>query len=473
MALPPELQSAINAGVFSPDQRVLPSCPSGNCTFARDYTTLGYCHHCQDVSNELSFRTDPQDDQYIYSYLPSGTNMTFSGMRASVNLTTMSNPELGTVEIIQGKMDEILDPATGTAPEGCEPTSQNAESIWRCRGYGAARCTLEPCLRTYTAKVFNGAIEESLTASFVDQDQWAYEPAIESFTDQTNYNVSSWFTVLDSSCLNLQERDALEAEGYALPSDASLAEKAPNQSDVSVAKQRFVPYNITFTPFDGFPIDNHTHTIDSTTYPGSLLAHSCLYALQGDVPRSVAEYLRTFFTGTLQGELGRDNSDRAVTKITGPQNLQSMYDYGRMSPGGIERVFANVASAMTLYMRQAESNHSVPAVGEVHRSDTCLEVRWPWLAYLGAMVVFTLMFFAFMILDTRPTGGRAQIWKNSPLALLFQRLVPDAEVQNRDATVDDLKGVERLAKVLYVKLGQAEPGTTRFVQVESNIGKET
>ena len=53
--VPYSLRSSINAGLFNPESVKIPfGCETGNCTFDEVYSTLGYCHTCQDLSKELT-----------------------------------------------------------------------------------------------------------------------------------------------------------------------------------------------------------------------------------------------------------------------------------------------------------------------------------------------------------------------------------------------------------------------------------
>lgn len=101
-------------------------------------------------------------------------------------------------------------------------------------------------------------------------------------------------------------------------------------------------------------------------------------------------------------------------------NLLQVYDFGNVSLESLNSTFQNISQSITTYMRDTgDPNHSDPVRGIVLHAQTCLGVRWGWLALPAALVVMTLLFFIVMIIQTRPTGNRAQIWKSSPLALIY------------------------------------------------------
>lgn len=179
--IPPALQSAINAGIFSPGRSVTPSCPTGNCTFSQPYSTIGYCGGCRDVTNDLRFNfknasttslgegggfTDSAES--ILSYLPSGTSINSTGTHAAEgttagysvrNLATMNytidvhNVERNEghtemMELILAQHPHLRDPVSVAHSSTLNETCQSGDDTWQCKGYGAASCTIYPCVRT-------------------------------------------------------------------------------------------------------------------------------------------------------------------------------------------------------------------------------------------------------------------------------------------------------------------------------------
>ena len=104
--------------------------------------------------------------------------------------------------------------------------------------------------------------------------------------------------------------------------------------------------------------------------------------------------------------------------MSGPQILQTIYNYGDVDFNRINSIFHNISNSLTTYMRQnGNTNHSVPAMGEVHHYATCLEVQWGWIAFLAAVVGGSIVFLVSLIVTTRVS--RAQVWKNSALPMIF------------------------------------------------------
>ncbi|KAJ3545001.1 hypothetical protein NM208_g2738 [Fusarium decemcellulare] len=50
--------AAINAGIVGSPCTTRANCPAGNCTFSRDFTTLGFCSACQDISIAISISSE-------------------------------------------------------------------------------------------------------------------------------------------------------------------------------------------------------------------------------------------------------------------------------------------------------------------------------------------------------------------------------------------------------------------------------
>jgi hypothetical protein len=195
----PGLASAINAGVFSAEaaMRITSDCPSGNCQFPEPYHTLGYCSNCSDISDQVKVTTFDVPHTYLNqtsiiqalnTSLPSGYNTQYvTYTNATYLVTGVLNPsviEPGTnapspFEITHEKDFQILYGAytddganSGIEHPTCsEAEKHDAQTAWGCRGYGAAQCSLVPCVRTYTATVSNGTVYETLMSTSRD---WGY-----------------------------------------------------------------------------------------------------------------------------------------------------------------------------------------------------------------------------------------------------------------------------------------------------------
>ncbi len=216
---------------------------------------------------------------------------------------------------------------------------------------------------------------------------------------------------------------------------------------------RWLSYNLTFDPT----------IVSNSSYPSSMLAHGCLYAFDLFLDMSLwNSYLDYFFNGTINGAMDENGK---IDPINGPQNLQTIYNYGNISFDRVNSTFHDISDTMTTLVRQnGHSNQSKPAFGAVMRNDTCLQVRWGWLALPAFLVLLTVIFFAAMVIETRPTGERAQIWKSSPLAFIFHGLEdPNRLHQNRP--LEEVSDMEHTARGIMVRLANTDRGVN-FVAVD-------
>jgi len=110
-----------------------PICPTGNCTFQQQYSTLGYCGGCDDVTDELKFNVTEAEVPTLLSYLPSGTSL-ISDMPSTFasgifNLSTMHTG--GTTEDATRLVDIIVvDPRQRLQSQDSTRNCQNDNNTW-------------------------------------------------------------------------------------------------------------------------------------------------------------------------------------------------------------------------------------------------------------------------------------------------------------------------------------------------------
>lgn len=91
--------------------------------------------------------------------------------------------------------------STGKNITGCD--TEEASNNWACRGYGAASCTLESCVRTYNSSIEAGYLKERLEYRSPDI-RWG------SVRGEYQYGL------LDTQCVSAEEGAFLTARGYEL-----------------------------------------------------------------------------------------------------------------------------------------------------------------------------------------------------------------------------------------------------------------
>jgi hypothetical protein len=437
-------QAAISSGLYTPGQLAMTfDCPSGNCTFSGDYSSIAYCTSCTDISDRVVMRnhtecvdrydgtTDPTtglnctDANFTTTSLPSGLS---NGNDANSSYLTMGSPAYdGTVVVLVGT------PPTNLfyEPTGCK--SANPPNSWACKGYGAISCSLQPCVQTYRGEIAGGKLTEKRIATHID---WS-----------SGTGVSPYSAMIDMTCVNHTEKIELAKLGY--------------EFDNSTL---FLAYNQSYDEFSG---DWEPASYDPDGNPilakhASVVPRKCIYEVSGITINSLNQYWPTLFnsSGTNQGTYG-------ATQIT---MADLFWNDGLASFDHIASYFENVTQALTTHIRQLGDSTYAPATeGIVLQNMTCVRVRWEFLIFPAVLIVMMLVFFVGMALETRNRRGVQAIdhsFKSSPLALMVHGL--DSEVQDKLATPVEKTGGEKglgrsEAKKVVVRLSPTEHGL-RFVR---------
>jgi hypothetical protein len=94
------------------------------------------------------------------------------------------------------------------------------------------------------------------------------------------------------------------------------------------------------------------------------------------------------------------------------------------------------------------------------KTETCIKVRWGWIAFPVVLVLSTLAFLALTAWTTRETNKQHArsigIWKSSTLAVLFGGLSED--VRHMSGPLEKKRQMEACAKDFKVSLISAEDG---------------
>ncbi|KAK4500896.1 hypothetical protein PRZ48_009088 [Zasmidium cellare] len=403
-------QTAINAGIVAPGSVIDMTCSSGNCTFS-PYGTIGFCSSCVDISDHVGIKMEnftfnnQSDYPSTITGVPGGLTVQFVEGFGQSNFSTFGMLDDGTLQFVAGlpilpNTDPImigpLDPATGEQPSGCNDAATN--NTWRCEGYGAANCTIYPCVRTYNATMNNGALKETLLAQTPNSDITFGMP-----------RSSTSMTTINATCLTPKQRGFLAAQGY--PINAST---------------EFVPYNLSGQPstLDAIPkwVSNDTELND---FEKAAQKQGCMYIIEHGFVQGLLPYLNRVSSGNLTGDW--DTYGGAMAMFEGPQMLQTLYNFGDYGFNRTESLFQNISESLTKHMRTHSGinasanpfNLDAPAIGLVWQDKTCLTVRWPWLALSWALVALTLVVFVQVMLTQGYVAEDVRTWKSSTLPLMY------------------------------------------------------
>lgn len=429
--IPFGLQSAINGGVFSPGQaRIGTFCPTGNCTFTEKYHSVAYCSNCSDATNELSINkynstytqvignADGTNSSYQYpivvtnTSLPGGGPFTISGTAGNDTYFSMTATSYG-----DATYEAVLGPRQYSArPAGCSNAATN--NTWSCRQYGAARCTLTPCMKSYTAKIINGALGEDLVGTVENVFAVASGQAI---------------AALDVDCLTRQQRDELTKLGYTIGDD-----------------EKWIAYNISINPYTDElenPLGSYTAADNATA---SIAPRKCIYQIGSTTSTSIPYFLGTYFAGSIMTD---------GDEFTGSSVLQTIYNSHNVTFESIQSTFQNISEALTVHMRQnGDSINSLPVQGQILRSETCVHIRWAWLTFPAVLVALTIVFFASLVIGSRHEQTHGQLWKSSPLPLMFHGLHEETLREYDAGGSVKVSNMEKAAKEVHVRLNQTDRG---------------
>ena len=217
--LDPGVQAAINNGIYNTGGIIPFNCPSGNCTFDTPYHSIGYCTSCSDISNRLTIHvtnftstSEPFITTVVNTTLPSGLSTTWGLEDGNGTYFVMGPSEsfLTTYEMIFGigagnktpwdEQESFL-----FTPEQLEACSDPATSdIWYCKGFGAAECSILPCIKTYSGTVSDGTLTERL-----ENIPWVF----------SSYSSSHAATVVDVDCLSPHQKQYVQSRGYQIRND--------------------------------------------------------------------------------------------------------------------------------------------------------------------------------------------------------------------------------------------------------------
>lgn len=489
------MQSYLTAGFYSFQNLSDYSCETGNCTFKESYSTLGFCSQCSDRSGEVTLEkhcsvSESKGGKITHSPGACDTTSYNNGggqqYTTSWNLTTSSPPydldffyqtqnltvgddgmyqyptpdvfsmqageKTGEIHesdpdfmgkrigVVMGLTDSAIlrtDPTAGTQNlTGCDDSATN--NTWYCRGYGAAECLLQPCIRTYSTSIDAGRInEQTIETSDLDLTWGWGEPG----TTVNGITMDKrLFGVVDKTCINVDERQKLTAAGYS----------------VDESNQRWLPYNITFDP--------STTTLDnSSSFPQSLLAHDCLYLIDAWLILHLWDsILSPLVLGTVTREMDEGGATAFSYTFNGSQPLLQLYNGANVSMTALNETFANLAQAMTLYIREnGADGFSKRAEGDVLHYAVCIQVTWAWIALPAAVAGLALLMLMFTTIVTAKNS--LPPWKAHPLPVLLRGPAGTAWVDEdmvvaktggmqASTDVDTVNTMSRYAEGVYVRL---------------------
>lgn len=450
------IENILYDAIFSPGQDPPWQCSTGNCTF-ETYSTIGVCYSCHDISADVSITKtcSPPNSSYASQHPTSGSdcpanssftvesNITigeYMNLGTKMNVSSRGFPDtfvvadayavagtkpaygiewrdlvfgflLGATTNPDGRIDYITPDTVinGTFDDNPTCHSDDVKESWACQGYGAATCSLKPCVHVYNATISAGVLEEHLVATS-SSAPWGTISSPDGYVE--------YFALVDTHC----------SDGVKIPSGRN-----------SSADGRWLPYDFTFTDTDtvlgklGGPVGFHLP--DDVT---SLLDNGCLYLMSGG---STMYHAEQYLSGTIRAEgqsiitntpaIAGSSTIRAVSRFEGPQIVRSLHNWGHTDFERVQSVLANISDSLTTYIRTHGGSSELlgserfqrDVQGKVYHYATCLQVQWPWISYPASLAVLTTSFFWMVIEVTKRQG--TSVWKASPLAWVLRVEGPD------------------------------------------------
>lgn len=443
------IESILYAAIFNPGQHPPWQCSTGNCTFQQTYGTIGICSSCEDVSADVTINSTCRhtNSSYTSQQSTSGSDCPApSRFTVESNITVREDMKLGTKmnSTSSGWPDTVvladlyavafpwdysriirnvsfgfligatamsggrIDWTTSDRGSGVKPyenpacNSDDSKESWACQGYGAAICSLEPCVKIYNATISAGVLEENLVASS-SGTAWGTI-----YTPDDDYG--SYLALIDTHCSagiqTLSSRDS-SVGGRWVPYDFSLADADVERDEDDIIIGFHLPDDVTSL------LDNGCLYLMSAISTFSSVQMSLIGMVQG-LPSAIA------------GQVGGSLNIEEMSGFEGPQVVRSIYNWGHTDFDRVQSVAANISDSLTTYIRTHGGSPQVPGStkfprgveGKVYHYATCLQVQWPWLSYPASLVVLTTWFFLMVIEVTRRRGN--SVWKASPLAWILR-----------------------------------------------------
>lgn len=281
-----------------------------------------------------------------------------------------------------------LNPKTGLPFAGCENVA--ALNTWRCRGFGAAVCTLRPCIRIYNASMTVGRLSESLVDAinlpdFVYPDNW--------------YSSATIFSLINTECATETEIQLLAEQNSTIvgPRLSSNAGWCPlwmpehlftvNSWSYGCFLNGTAPQDIS-TPGSCFSdlSDNPFAAVNETVTRllNELFARQCVYAMHTNSSRATLQQLQAVLStaGNLGGSFQGWDFDRPVLNATTNPWFETGYSANEntiMAIGSIVGAHRDVSLGEMGLDNLTSSPNGSCLLLSLHRCDRDGAARWTFV----------------------------------------------------------------------------------------------
>lgn len=451
----PALASAIYAGLLGDARKLNFECSTGNCTFPGNTTvgsfqTIGLDAGCVDISSELIVEKKQGDNSRTLWYLPALGNSTKAiGQQAGpvgTYGTTWSSPfakhwpwERDIALYSFAALFYVTDHECAEVEEAafrstCSQAAFGSNcslaafiSKWNCSHALAVECKLWPTIQTIHAQIDLSEIKEEVVASgpmTLVPDPRA--PSNRSWQD-------SWLEVPEETIQDGKRKACTPSMTYTADTPVDISNNAFWTFYDKIDKP--VPSNLTW------------------------YADECVFWIPPGAGGGLADFLDTLFDKKqLKGLYGAI----ATAHLDGDVWIKNLYENGNATLHTVQARVRRLARSMNTYFRNSNSTtikKTIYATGSALKTDTCIQVQWPWLAFPATLVILSVVFLALTVWTTRRTdrssSGRGA-WKSSALAVLFSGL--HDEIRQDYRSLEKQSEMADCARRLEVNLELTESG---------------
>jgi hypothetical protein len=404
--------AAMSLGVMDPiantQSLVQFGCASGNCSFPSTpdgavFSTLGMCFRVKDISDQIhrdekngTFWIPTRDPKYQprVGFVDISEEQRYTLLYSRKNLANSTEfDDLITADMLMLRINETTCDTANT--EKCPKTP------W------AVRSSIIPCIRTYSANVTTGKLNESLLSTTLLKKTNASAIDV-----NTSLNLT-WSLATDTIIRNGQVHHC------------ETSETPSTKTPIAIS----VNNTLALSPTDAvrYYEPGCVWVVESL----EALAQNQLLSYQLDV-----EWLEGYTENTFTGQ--------------GSDWLRNFYHNGTASLETTEFYMERLTDVMTSMMR-GHGPASGYVQGDVLVAQTCIGVVWPWLALPGIMVLLVAGFLAATMSLAAADGSFKSAWGSSALAPFFHGL--DESVKKTDVhSIRSRSGMEDAGKTLHVKM---------------------
>jgi hypothetical protein len=211
--------------------------------------------------------------------------------------------------------------------------------------------------------------------------------------------------------------------------------------------------------------------------PGQNKSNGSRFAVDAQASEIISNYLGSRFTFSDSRYVTvQDNGDHdwfrfwadttSNFSVDAPP-MASLWDTLRMVQAvGPHEMFSNVAKAITTYTRtygniqepgimglEEYYGRAEPATGTSWTSEIYIRIRWPWLTFIGSLLICTILFLILTIHQS--SKYRIAAWKSEPLALMYHGLEPNKE---DDQCIGSIEDMQKQSSKMKVQLRETDSG---------------